>query len=255
MRQLGTARSLACGLFAVALGLAAQARAVDGVIEINQARAAKGGVTPEDTPGFPVTISTGTFSSEPMSFRLTGPLFNSTNSNMIEIISMHVTVDLNGFAITCLLPSCNGMGISSTQQNVTVMNGTVRGYTEGVSVTGSGARVENVRAIGNGIGVHLGNSCSVHNTLASGNTDDGINVGAGCTVSGNTADSNGGDGISTTVSCNVVGNTVRGNTGHGLSLATNTGYSSNVVSTNTAGTVLNGVPAGGNVCNGTTVCP
>ena len=239
MRQPRPARSLACGLFAVALGLAAQVHAVDGVIEINQARAAKGGVTPEDAPGFPVTISTGTSSSEPMSFRLTGPLSDSTNSNMIEILSPHVTVDLNGFAITCLLPPCGGMGIFSTQANVTVMNGTVRGYAEGVSVVGPGAGVEHVRAIGNGVGVHLGNSCSVHNTIASGNTDDGISVAAGCTVSGNTADSNGGDGISTTVGCNVIGNTLRGNTGHGLSLATNTGYSGNVVSANTAGTVLN----------------
>ena len=255
MRQPRPARSLACGLFAVALGFAAQAHAVDGVIEINQARATKGGVTPEDAPGFPVTISTGTFSNEPMSFRLTGPLFNSTNSNMIEILSPHVTVDLNGFAITCLLPSCNGMGITSTEENVTVMNGTVRGYAEGVTVTGGGARVENIRAIGNGVGVHLGNSCSVHNSVASGNTDDGISVAAGCTLSGNTADSNGGDGISTTVGCNVIGNTVRGNTGRGLNLATQTGYSNNVVSVNIAGTVLNGVPAGGNVCNGTTVCP
>lgn len=190
-----------------------------------------------------------------MSFRLTGPLFNSTTSTMIEILSPHVTVDLNGFAITCLLPSCNGMGISSTLENVTVMNGTVRGYTEGVSVTGPGARVENVRAIGNGIGVHLGNSCEVRNTLASGNTDDGINVAAGCTLSGNTADSNGDDGISTTVGCNVIGNTVRGNSGHGLNLATQTGYSGNVISQNVAGTVLNGVPAGNNVCNGSTTCP
>jgi parallel beta-helix repeat protein len=190
-----------------------------------------------------------------MSFRLTGPLSDSTNSNMIEILSPHVTVDLNGFAITCLLSSCGGMGILSTQANVTVMNGTVRGYAEGVSVSGPGASVEHVRAIGNGVGVHLGNSCSVHNSIASGNTDDGISVAAGCTVSGNTADSNGGDGISTTVGCNVIGNTVRGNTGNGLSLATNTGYSGNVVSANTAGTVLNGVSAGGNVCNGTTVCP
>jgi hypothetical protein len=32
--------------------------AVDGVIEINQARVLAGGITPADTPGFPVTIGT-----------------------------------------------------------------------------------------------------------------------------------------------------------------------------------------------------
>ena len=40
--------------------------AADGVIEINQARAKAGGVTPGDTPLFPVTIS------QPGSYRLTG---------------------------------------------------------------------------------------------------------------------------------------------------------------------------------------
>jgi hypothetical protein len=36
--------------YAVVLGLAGQVLAVDGVIEINQARALAGGVTPSDTP-------------------------------------------------------------------------------------------------------------------------------------------------------------------------------------------------------------
>lgn len=49
---------LGCGaLGALLLGLAGSAWAVDGVIDINQARALAGGVTPGDTAGFPVTIS------------------------------------------------------------------------------------------------------------------------------------------------------------------------------------------------------
>jgi hypothetical protein len=39
------------------VGLATPAWAVDGVIEINQVSAKAGGVTPGDTPLFPVTIS------------------------------------------------------------------------------------------------------------------------------------------------------------------------------------------------------
>ena len=190
-----------------------------------------------------------------MSFRLTGPLFNSTSGNMIEILSPHVTVDLNGFAITCLLPSCSGMAIISTEENVTVMNGTVRGYAEGVSVTGGGARVENVRAIGNGVGVHLGNSCAVHNTVASGNTGDGIKRRRRLYRERQHRGQQWRRRHLDDCRFQCDRNTVRGNTGHGLSLATQTGYSTNVVSQNVAGTVLNGVPAGGNVCNGTTVCP
>jgi len=44
------------------------AGAVDGVIEINQAKAKAGAVTAGDTPGFPVTISAAG------SYRLTGDL-------------------------------------------------------------------------------------------------------------------------------------------------------------------------------------
>ena len=51
---------------ALLLGLAGPLYAVEGVIDINQARALAGGVTPGDTPGFPVTVS------QSGSYRLTG---------------------------------------------------------------------------------------------------------------------------------------------------------------------------------------
>lgn len=53
---------------AILLAPAGQALAAEGVIQINQARALAGGVTPGDEPGFPVTIS------QPGSYRLTGNL-------------------------------------------------------------------------------------------------------------------------------------------------------------------------------------
>ena len=56
MTHQGRMGAIALAL-ASTLGLAGQAYAVDGVIEINQARALAGGVTPGDTAGFPVTIS------------------------------------------------------------------------------------------------------------------------------------------------------------------------------------------------------
>ena len=54
MKQMlvGTKRSLAIVLAASALA-ASPALGVDGVVEINQARAKVGGVTPSDTPKFP----------------------------------------------------------------------------------------------------------------------------------------------------------------------------------------------------------
>lgn len=70
----------------------------DGVVEINQTRAEAGGVTPGDTPGFPVTIDT------PGSYRLTSNLdVRGTavpeNTTGIEVTAVGVTIDLNGFAI------------------------------------------------------------------------------------------------------------------------------------------------------------
>jgi len=245
--------ALAVGLLTV---LAASASpAVDGVIEINQARAANGGVTPGDAPGFPVTISTGTFAADPMSFRLTGPLFTSTTGNMIEVLSPHVTIDLNGFGIICLLSSCSGTGIMSSEINVSVANGSVRGFATGVSLSGNGSVIEHVRATGGAIGLSAGNVCAIRSCEANGNSNDGIRAGNGCLVSGNTATNNGGDGISTGAGSNVLGNTILGNTAFGLNLASGTGYSQNVVNGNGGGSVSLGVPAGNNVCNGTTTCP
>ena len=242
---------LATGLLAV---LVAPALAVDGVIEINQARASKGGITPGDAAGFPITISTGTFSSEPMSFRLTGPLFTSTSGNIIEVLSPHVTIDLNGFSITCLLPSCNGIGINSTQANIEVRNGTIRGFTEGVNL-GQAAHVTGVRAIENGVGIHVSADGSIDGNVAFDNTGDGILAGNRCKVSGNTANSNGDDGIATGSLGQVYGNIAASNGHVGLNLSTNTAYSQNSVNNNTGGTVISGVPAGLNVCNGSTTCP
>jgi parallel beta-helix repeat protein len=249
-------RAFARGLLTLLMLAAAnQAHAVDGVIEINQARADKGGITPGDTPGLPITISTGTFATDPMSFRLTGPLSTSTSANVIEILSPHVNLDLNGFMITCDVPPCGGNGIDSDEDNITVKNGTVRGFAIGVNLTGSGALVENVRAISNTTGLSVGDNCIVHNNIATASGSQGIVVQNGCTVSGNTANNNHSDGICAHTGCNVIGNTVRGNTGAGLNLDTNTGYGQNVIAGNGAGTVASGVPTGGNLCNGSTTCP
>lgn len=254
------ARALACALLALTFTQVGQAYAVDGVIEINQARATKGGITPGDTPGFPITISIGAL-SEPMSFRLTGPLVISTTDNAIEILSPHVTLDLNGFMITCMNPPCAGSAIlgHDNVDNITVMNGTVRGFDDGVNINGSGALVENVRALDNAsVGVRVGNDCTVRNNIASGNGTEGIRVLLGCTVSGNTANNNKTSGICTGLGSNVFGNTVRGNTAFGLNLTPDTGYSQNVITGNTLGTVFNGVATGLNLCRQAgviTTCP
>ena len=133
-----------CGpvaLVALALVLARPALAVDGVIEINQARAVAGGVTTGDTAGFPVSINASG------SYRLTSDLQVPTSTaSGITISADDVTLDLNGFKI--LGPGtlgADGVFIDG-HQNVEVRNGTIRGFSRnGVFVSGA---PENLRLIG-----------------------------------------------------------------------------------------------------------
>ena len=167
MKQIlvGTKRSLAIVLAASALA-ASPALGVDGVIEINQARAKVGGVTPSDTPKFPVTLD------HPGSYRLTGNLDltdaaarsggAAEDTTAILVTADNVTLDLNGFTIhgaTSCAPApgnvCtstgSGKGIDAAGRNGTVItNGTVEGMgSHGIDV-GDNARIEKLHSRTNG---------------------------------------------------------------------------------------------------------
>ena len=171
--------------------LATGASAGDGVIEINAARAAAGGVTGSDTPGFPVTIS------EPGSYRLTSNLIGSaSNLSVIQVHSSWVEIDLNGFSLSGGLRGIDG---SSGSTDVAVFGGSVHGMAEtGIWLAGAGARVRNVRAIGNGvIGILLDKAGGVVvDSIAVGNGSSGIVVHRGA-VRGCVVANNGARGIST----------------------------------------------------------
>lgn len=277
---------MAVALLAITMITAIPLLAADGVIEINQARALVGGVTPGDTPGFPVTISVSG------SYRLTSNLDvtgQPTPQNVMAISviagATNVTIDLNGFAI--IGPeSCSGTPISCTPGpgggdginnmafgSVTVRNGIVRGMGRvGIALSGD-SLVEKVHAISNATdGIYIdrgivrecvaasngafgiltdGTAVVTHN-IAQANGMDGIFVSGG-TLSGNTATGNGGNGL-------LIGNGVvslnnsNGNSGFALSIvSTNSGYLGNIL----AGTktVSGGTNLGQNLCNGSTTCP
>ncbi len=215
-------------LFVVALDIA-PALAVDGVIEINSAVVAQS--------GFPYTISA------PGSYRLTGNLNNvPSGSDGIDVTADNVTIDLNGFAI--IGQSGSGNGISSSNNQVTVRNG---------SVIGMG-----------GNGIALGNNATVADVQAIGNGGNGIVVGDGSVVQHNTASSNKSVGISITGSGgSVIQNTMMNNTSYGLKVKdTTTGIALNVLTGN-SGNSTPGSPTGqlngngtpnelfNNLCNGT----
>ena len=107
--------------------------AVDGVVLIHQNRALAGGITPGDTPGFPVTTS------QEDAYRLTGNLTAPhKNTDGIVITANHVTIPTNGFSIigasvcggspiTCS-PGGSANAESGSVSFVTVMNGSIGGF-------------------------------------------------------------------------------------------------------------------------------
>ena len=252
---------------AIALALAGSASASDGVLEINQTCAIETGCFPGDAPGFPVSIQA------PGSYRLTSNLaldlnFVQDTPDGIVISGGKVTIDLNGFAISCqkdLLPSgtapCSngsGDGIAATGANegIIVRNGRIEGFPFYGVFVNRACQIEGITVQNNGLrGISTSGDCLVRDNVVVGNGTMGIYAGSNSIVTGNTSNSNGGDGIDVASGSLVQGNVVRGNGGFGIDLtSTSAGYRANVVEGNASGTVDGGTNMGGNVCNGSLSC-
>ena len=221
----------------LALLLATPALAVDGVIEINQAKALAGGVSFSDNPGFPVTISqSGTF-------RLTSDLMVPGGVEGIQVLADHVTVDLNGFSLVGGGGAiADGIGISG-HRNVEVRNGTIRTFSRAAvfgNLASYFARVVDVRAVSNFLGIEL--------------------QGQGSVVDGCTAAVNGSTGIRVTEGGLITRSVARGNLGYGLLVTAPGAYGGNVVTGNNGGdgnpqVAGNGIQIAPNVCGTDTICP
>ena len=164
-----------------------QAQANNGVFAINDICDAFG-CFPGDTSGFPITIT------EPGSYRLTSNIVGfSTTTDVIQINSDNVTLDLNGFSIigprTCTGDNdtlvCTNSGMTAhavsavSRKNIIVKNGTVKGFDTGISLTASASRgnlVENIHSSENEFGITVINGM-VNNSVANRNLDTGINNG------------------------------------------------------------------------------
>jgi len=156
------------------------ARAADGRIEINQARALAGGVTPADAPGFPVSLTASG------SYVLTGDVVVPVGASGIVISADDVTLDLAGFAVqgpsVCTATSCiqsapSGVSVSAAGVSGAVIeNGFVRGFGAACVALGTRSRVQ---------GIHV-RSCG----------RDGIDVGPDSLVLDSRVDLVGSDGIS-----------------------------------------------------------
>ena len=276
MRTLPTrfGRGLSALLTAGLMALATAAGAVDGVVEINQAKAIVGGVTASDTAGFPVTIDAAG------SYRLTSNLALVNNGQRgIEITASNVTIDLNGFEIGC--DSCasagGGAGVfaGASVTNITVRNGTIRSPGgPGVGLDATEHRVENMqilgalthgidvgprsRVIGNTIenssslGITCDSSCDIQNNVVTNSGGVAIDSISGSRIRDNVAVDNTGDGIECTSHCTITGNVSEDNGGAGIDAGTSSLVAHNVANTNASGIDLGQGTAVDNVATGNT---
>jgi hypothetical protein len=236
-------RKLSAAVFFAAvamLGFGAPAGAVDGVIEINQAKVLAAG-------GYPYVIS------NPGSYRLTGNLtVSGINPDAIDVNASHVTIDLNGFSI---IGPGSGRGIVGfvSGTSLTLENGTVTGFESGIGA-GANSVVKSVRADSNlGVGILTAPNSVVQGCTANGNSS-GISGGSGTVISGNTANSNF-QGILCGSGCLVTGNTIDNNSSTPLQFDdTTSGYGGNVINGNGGLIIGKGTSLGAkntNLCNGT----
>jgi len=253
---------------AAMLALATSATAVDGTIEINQAKVMAAG-------GFPYVISTAS-----TSYRLTGSLTVPSGKDGIDVNAAHITIDLNGFSIVGPgSSSATPIGVNATgQKGITVQNGTLTGFGYGAAVGFFGI-VKNVHADANANGIQGGNNtviegCTANNSTTSSTTGFGIYCAAACTITGNTTNGNPFAGIQCAGNgCVISGNTAIANDGFGIECLgsvclisgntiandgtginahdATTGYGGNVLYNDT--NVLGGSSLGNNLCSGS-VC-
>jgi len=225
------------------LTLAAPAQAVDGVLEINQTKALAGGVTPSDTPGFPVTLD------QAGSYRLTGNLL-VTAGTAILIGADDVTLDLNGFTVSCaraaaICPNTTAPGVdASGQSNVAIFNGTVRAMGGFGIRTGDDARIKMLRVVDNqNTGITVGNRSSVHNCNVSNNGAPTVGsgilvVGSDAVIADNTVSGNANLGIGSDFATTVIGNNASTNAGGGIAVGPGSTVVNNTATKNGTGGIL-----------------
>ncbi len=190
----------------LALLCAFDARAVDGVVEINQSKALAGGVTPGDAPGFPVEIFARGSYRLSSNLDLSGA---SVDTDAIVVLAAPATLDLNGFEVAgpsiCTGSGAglecsargSGNGVRGTVDDVAVRNGVVRNFAgAGIALSGRGARIQDVAVVHNvGDGVAVGAGASLYRCIARENGDDGIQAGAGAVASESVVQGNFGAGM------------------------------------------------------------
>lgn len=143
------------------------------VVSINQ-ESSEHGLKGCQHSGFPIQICRSG------RYRLTSNLTVAAfDTDAIQIFANQVTLDLNGFSIsgpwTATSSHFFGTGVYSPNSNLSIYNGTVTGFPQGIFVKGSAEFVERVTVTGNNYGIDSwGDSTFVDHATATKNTYGGI---------------------------------------------------------------------------------
>lgn len=265
-------RNLALFLWSIPFMAGTCAVADEGVLEINQACAASSGCFPGDAPGFPVEIAnTGRY-------RLTSSLSVPTGTMGISYFGTpNVSIDLNGFELAG--PGvCTGYPATSCTGNAagilggpmtTIHDGTVRGFSVGISARARGAAIRNVSVQHNGDGgIVVGPNARVTDCRAFQNRANGIFLtdednssetfpNAISIADNNIASGNGFSGIRVGfVAARVTNNVADNNLVSGISFVGNGAVAGNVLFDNGVESITFGsaIETGVNLCDGSTDC-
>ncbi len=135
---------------------------------------------------------------------------SSAGINCLIFNAGPVTLDLNGFTVS---GSGNGNGVLATGiANVSVRNGTIKGFARGVFANGAGAIIDGVRAITGAVnGFTVGDNGTVENSLITGHSVGGIVAGKIAAIVGNTISGTAGNLIVVSDGSLVKGNRVTQN--------------------------------------------
>lgn len=154
-------------------------------------------ISAASTPGDATSVFMIT---QPGSYYLTGDVDVSTNRTAIYIAATDVTIDLNGFTLRGTPATQHGIRIIGEYNAPVIRNGSITGFgLSGIDLgVGSvrGARVENVRLVGNAsYGIRSSQYCRIIGCHAQSNGAAGIFALPGSIVEGCTSSQNTGDGF------------------------------------------------------------
>jgi hypothetical protein len=218
-----TRHTLICLAISFVVGSAQSASAMETEVALNEDMAIKGGITPGDAPGYPITIT------HPGRYRLTSNLYPPGEISGIEIKSYGVTIEFDGFILSG--DSQGDFGIfGSAVNNVMIMNGFITGFKNPAIIGHDSWIVENMRIANNSYGIKLGDYARVLRSTITWNAAYAINCENYCHAEGNVI-SNNYEGVHIN-SGTVLGNTIMHNRTFGIvanSAASKIGFGNNTL--------------------------